>query len=189
MPAIEARPTAKLVLAANRPPRFSDKSMGLWRRMLIAPFVVEIKPEDRTLGLDKPDWWLRHHELPGIFNWTLEGLRRLSVDREFTTPDAADQAKEELRRDNSPAREFVCESYSFVEGTWTARKPVYDAYRKFCEANGYKPLGFRAFNKEFVSAVPGSKSVRRGGRGDQFWVFFNAHEHVQYSVVEGDVAK
>ena len=185
LPAIEARPTAKLVLATNRPPRFSDKSMGLWRRMLIAPFEVEIKADDRILGLDRPEWWLERGELPGIFNWTLEGLSRLQIDREFTTPDSSEVAKESLRQDNSPAREFVSESFLFEKGHHVFRKPVYDAYRKFCEAHGYKALGFRAFNKEFASAIPGAKVVKRGSRGEQQSAWLNAVEHVRYSTIEG----
>ena len=45
---IHARPTARLVLATNNRPRFSDRSAGLWRRMILLPFNVTIPP--RTAG-------------------------------------------------------------------------------------------------------------------------------------------
>lgn len=182
--AIEARPTAKLVICTNQPPRFTDKSTGLWRRMLIAPFLVEIKIHERLLGLDKPEWWLRQGELPGVFLWAIEGLRRLLEAKTFTATEVAEAAKEEVRRDNNPAREFVCDSYRFLEGTWVNRTTVYKAYRSFCEANGYKPMGARTFAKEFVRALPGAQSAKRGSRGDQVAVFANASEQVKYSTFE-----
>lgn len=182
--AIEARPTAKLVIATNQPPRFTDKSTGLWRRMLIAPFLVEIKIHERVLGLDKPEWWLRQGELPGVFCWAIEGLRRLLGAKAFTTTEVAEEAKEEVRRDNNPAREFVCEGYQFLEDAWVNRTTVYKAYRSFCEADGYKPMGARTFAKEFVRALPGSYSAKRGGRGNQVLVYANASEQVRYSTFE-----
>src|SRR5205814_4102 len=66
---VEAMPTARLVLATNNRPRFSDKSDGVWRRMLLIPFQVQITAEERVYGMDKPDWWIEKGELPGIFNW------------------------------------------------------------------------------------------------------------------------
>lgn len=173
LPAIEARPTAKLVLATNRPPRFADKSMGLWRRMLIAPFQVTIGASEKILGLDRPDWWLERGELPGIFMWALEGLRRLQEDRDFATPASAEAAKETLRRDNSPAREFILENLRFQEDSYVPRATVYKAYRAFCEANGNKPTSSRMFERELLGTIQGAKVGRRGGRSDQTWSFVN----------------
>jgi hypothetical protein len=31
-------PSARLILATNNRPRFRDRSMGIWRRMLLLPF-------------------------------------------------------------------------------------------------------------------------------------------------------
>src|SRR5262249_19280874 len=53
---VEAMPTARLVLATNNRPRFTDRSGGLWRRMLLMPFQVEIQAHERVYGMDKPAW-------------------------------------------------------------------------------------------------------------------------------------
>lgn len=168
LPAVEARPTAKLMIATNSPPRFTDKSMGLWRRMIVLPFTVEIGRDERILGLDKPDWWTRREgELPGVFNWAVEGLRRLLTAVEFTVPEASETTKEEYRQDTNPAREFLVETYVACDPNAVSSpagllvSEVYGAYRKWCETNGYKQMGARTFGKEVRRAFPSAQRVRR----------------------------
>lgn len=68
---ITARPTAKLVFASNNRPRFSDKSGGLWRRMILMPWRVTIPENERVRGMDTPGWWQDQGELPGILLWAI----------------------------------------------------------------------------------------------------------------------
>jgi len=161
LPGIDARPTAKLIIATNQPPRFTDKSMGLWRRMLVAPFLVEIKAPERLLGLDKPEWWLDQGELPGLFNWAVEGLRRLRVQAAFTEPDVAAVAKKEYRRDINPAREFL-EVFYREAAEETGGLDLYTDYEKWCGKSGYKTLGSRMFGKEVKRVFPKSESRKSG---------------------------
>src|SRR5205807_310610 len=79
-----AMPTARLVLATNNPPRFSDKSDGVWRRLILLPLNVTIAEEERVYGMDKREWWEASGELPGILNWALEGFDRLRLQGGFT---------------------------------------------------------------------------------------------------------
>jgi P4 family phage/plasmid primase-like protien len=89
-PSFSATPTARLVLATNNRPRFSDKSTGVWRRMILMPFHVKIEDDDpsRVTGMDKPWWWVESGELPGIFKWALDGLRRLIEQGRFTKSES-----------------------------------------------------------------------------------------------------
>ncbi len=41
---IEAIPTAKVMIATNQPPKFQDKTQGIWRRMLFVPFEKVLSP-------------------------------------------------------------------------------------------------------------------------------------------------
>ena len=45
LPGIDARPTARLMLATNTLPPFADRSGGVWRRLMILPFRVTIPPD------------------------------------------------------------------------------------------------------------------------------------------------
>jgi P4 family phage/plasmid primase-like protien len=99
-PAFTARPTARLVLATNNPPRFSDKSDGVWRRMSYLPFDVQIPENERVLGMDSVEWWRDRNELSGILNWALAGLQKLRLRGRFDEPPDSREAVANLRLDS-----------------------------------------------------------------------------------------
>lgn len=162
---ISAPPTARLVLATNNLPRFSDRSDGVWRRMLLVPFDVTIDEADRIPGLDKVAWWNASGELPGVFNWAMEGLRRLRAQGRFTESQACTKATEAYKLDCNPTRQFLLDNYCSgvfdVEGKdEIITASAYREYRDWCEANGYKPLGNGLFGKEIARVFPTARPCR-----------------------------
>jgi P4 family phage/plasmid primase-like protien len=149
---IEARPTARLLLATNNPPRFSDKSSGMWRRLLLVPFVV-VPEEARVPGMDKVSWWEKQPgELPGILNWARVGLARLKEQGRFTVPAACRAALEEHRLESNPARAFLLDNYR-ADPEGTVKVPeLYRAYVNWCGENGHQHR---------LSRIPFSKEIRR----------------------------
>jgi P4 family phage/plasmid primase-like protien len=164
-PTFSATPTARLVLATNNRPRFSDRSAGIWRRMILMPFRVTIADDDskRVLGMDKPAWWDASGELPGIFNWALAGLERLRRQNRFTTSKVCDEALAEYRTENNPTRLYLTETCQEAPDGQTPCEELYADYRRWCEVNGYSPLAARAFGKEVKRVFPKTER-RRGGR-------------------------
>ena len=71
---IDATPTARLMVSCNNVPRFSDRTDGIWRRMVLVPFRTKIQPHERIIGMDKREWWEASGELPAIFNWAAAGV-------------------------------------------------------------------------------------------------------------------
>jgi putative DNA primase/helicase len=77
----------RLVVLSNELPKFRDSSAAIANRLLILQMTQSfLGREDRTL-----DRKLRG-ELPGILNWALEGLGRLTENGSFTVPAASDHA-------------------------------------------------------------------------------------------------
>ena len=173
LPAIDVTPTARLMIATNNRPRFSDKSSGIWRRMLLIPFTREIPPEERVAGMDKPDWWAEQKELSGIFNWALEGLQRLRSDGRFTIPEICRTAIEEYRLDINPARSFLVDRYrqAATEDQFINVLEVYEAYSKYCEAYGHRRLAAPTFGKEVFRCFPEVTKVKRGSKAERFWAY------------------
>jgi P4 family phage/plasmid primase-like protien len=160
--AFTARPTARLVLSTNNVPRFADKSEGVWRRLLLVPFNRRVPEGERVHGMDKPEWWVEQREAAGIFNWALEGLRRLRANgMRFTVPAVCRAALDEHRRDSDPARDFLLQHYVADEKARPfPSRWLYKTYLEWCEENGHKyRLSANTFGKQ-VRRVFGSADSR-----------------------------
>ena len=77
---ITASPTARLVFATNNLPPITDRSEGVWRRMIAMPFYQKFDGASR----DRQRAERLLEELPGIFNWAMEGARRLYAQERFS---------------------------------------------------------------------------------------------------------
>jgi P4 family phage/plasmid primase-like protien len=148
--AFTARPTARLVLSTNNVPRFSDRSDGVWRRLLLVPFTRQVPTGRRVAGLDKPEFWLGAGEAPGILNWSLEGMRRLKANGlRFTEPAACRAALLEHRVDSDPCRAFLEEQYAADPEARPLRTcELYGNYKGWCEANGYRAVSANNFGRQ-----------------------------------------
>jgi putative DNA primase/helicase len=165
LPGVEAYPTARLVLSTNNRPRFSDRSSGLWRRMILLPFRVAI-----------PEEWQDHQlaarlrqELPGIFCWAIAGLRRLQAQGHFTTAQVCAEAIEDYRVESNPARQFLQEHVEKAPEDIVSCKELYQQYRQWCDESGYRPLGDRTFGKEVMRLFPSTRRRHLGSRDKREW--------------------
>ena len=161
LPGINAHPTARLSFFGNTVPRFKDRSRGLLRRMIVLPF-------DLCLAEDQQDRMLTEkiaHELPGILNWAIAGLRRLRQQGGFTDARVCRAVLEEHRLDTNPARAFLLDHLRRAPGGSVVISDVYGQYKDWCEDRGHTRLDDRQFGKEMQRAFPGVERVRKpGGR-------------------------
>jgi putative DNA primase/helicase len=147
--AFTARPTARLVLSTNNVPRFSDRSEGVWRRLLLLPFTRQIPAGERVAGLDKPEFWLRIGEAAGMLNWALGGMKRLKENGlRFSEPAACRAALQEHRTDSDPCRAFLEEHYVAAEGKVVRAGDLYTSYKVWCEANGFRAVSANNFGRQ-----------------------------------------
>jgi P4 family phage/plasmid primase-like protien len=167
---INCRPTARLMLACNNRPRFSDRSQGLWRRMLLVPWNVEITRERRVKGMDKIEWWQAASELPGILNWALIGLARLRAQGGFTDSDLMKEALQDYQDEMNPARIFMKENLESCKDGCIKSKALYSMYVRWAKDGGYHPLSEKTFGKEMKRRFHVEKK-RGGTRIDRYWYY------------------
>ncbi|MBU1128991.1 MAG: hypothetical protein KKE01_07955, partial [Candidatus Omnitrophica bacterium] len=138
--------TTRMIFAANQVPKFADKSAGLWRKLLLIPCEVVIPPDKRDMDLAKKI----QSEMPGVFNWALEGLKNLQARKDFLeTPMMAD-FKEDARSDMNPVRTFLSDFTSIVNGKTTPCLMLYTKYIEWCKSNGNKWLNEIHFGRELA---------------------------------------
>lgn len=164
---VHARATAKLLILANEFPSFMDKSNGTWRRLKIAKFYRP-NAEVMDTGLGKK----LLEELPGIFNWAVEGLKDLLGNGGFIVPPQSQEIWEARKWESNPAGMFLAETYRYdplAEGTRTGI--MYAAYKDWCYDSGYRPMCDKNFGKEISRLFPLSvrRRTREGGKRFHFY--------------------
>ena len=156
------RDYAKLIFNCNELPTDVEHTHAYFRRFMIVPFPVTIPEaeQDKTLAAR-----IIAHELPGVFNWILVGLKRLIAQNGFTDCEAARQQIDEYRRQSDSVRLFL-EEYGYVAtpSDWRPAREVYAEYRGFCQSDGYRPVAQQKF-KARLRAVGIEETRRNAGRG------------------------
>ncbi len=167
---IEAIPTAKLVFATNNRPRFSDRSAGLWRRMILLPLHYQVPLDRVILGMDQSSFWLESGELPGILNWAIAGAAALRRQGCFTTSEVSAAALDSYRMESNPARQFLTETYEPNPQWFEVSSAIYKSYTDWCKSQGCSPLNAANFGKEIHRAFPQSSKSQRIVEGRKQWV-------------------
>jgi putative DNA primase/helicase len=110
-------------------------------------------------------------ELPGIFNWAVEGLRRLRQHGRFTEPRLSREALDAYKRESNPARTFLTEYCAADPRAAVPTSDLYARYREHCNAAGIRPLNESEFGKEVRRAYPGVERTRVRRAGSRVWVY------------------
>jgi P4 family phage/plasmid primase-like protien len=186
--AVERVPTARLMMAVNNRPRFSDRSDGVWRRMLLVPWLIQIGPGDRVPNMDKPWWWEKQGELPGILLWAIEGLERLRRNSQFTHSKLCEEALDDYRAEMNPARKFLAEHLVRCETAKIQAQQLYDHYVAWTTKHGNRPLADTQLGKEVARVFRIGKKERPTIDGKRVWVYpgIAYQEEKGPDVIDGD---
>jgi putative DNA primase/helicase len=101
---IEVRPHFKLTISGNHKPDIRGTDDGIWRRVLLVPFDVQIPEAERDEKLIDKLW----EERAGILNWLVEGLKAF-LEGGLQEPAAVLAATDEYRADSDPIGSFLNE--------------------------------------------------------------------------------
>ncbi len=142
---------AKLAFNCNELPREVEHTKAFFRRFLIVPFDVTIEEARQDPELARK---IIDGELPGIFNWVLDGLKRLlrQNQKRFTDCKAVKDALSAYQREtDSVAMFLIDEGWSSDSNSQTSLSNLYSDYKSYCADNGYKPLGRNKFARRLES--------------------------------------
>lgn len=139
------RNVCKFAFNTNTLPADVEHTDAFFERFLIIPFNQYIKPEDRDPELAQK---IIENELPGVFNWVLDGLNRLLRQGKFSHSQASDDTLKEFRKESDSVALFLDEiGYEPDPEGWIKAKPVYQSYREWTFSEGLKPLAKKNFIK------------------------------------------
>lgn len=140
------RTYARLAFNCNELPREIEHSEAFFRRFLIIPFDVTIAEAKRNPELANE---IIATELPGVFNWMLEGLNRLLKQKKFTKCEQIDKALADYRSSADSVALFLVDEgwQADSKAPMVSLKQLYQDYKEYCRDSGYKPLGRNKFGK------------------------------------------
>ncbi len=136
------QPSFKLWLATNHKPIIRGTDNAIWSRIRLIPFTVSIPECDR---LPKSRMMERlTPELPGILAWGVQGcLEWLKFG--LGMPDEVKQATEGYRGEMDILGGFISDCCTVSKTAQGTAKELYEAYTKWAEENGEKPVSQKRF--------------------------------------------
>jgi putative DNA primase/helicase len=134
------KPTCKLFLGTNHRPRIMGTDAAIWDRIRLIPFTQCFRGKhDPRLGEKLRD------ELPGILNWALEGCE-IWQQEGIGYPDEIKEATGAYRSDMDILGVFIEERCVLEKSLKAQATPLFQAYRKWCEETGERPINRNEFN-------------------------------------------
>ena len=134
------KPSHKLLLSGNYRPAIRGQDHGIWRRIHLVPFSVQIEEGQRDAELPAK---LRA-EAPGILAKLIDACGRWLRDG-LKTPAAVKGATAAYRDESDSIGEFLAECCECSPDAVAPMAQVYPNYRMWATRNGITPLGGRRF--------------------------------------------
>ena len=159
--------TSKLVVLANTKPRVRGTDDGIWRRMCLVPWTVQIAEEKKDRQLLSR---LVGNELPGILAWLVRGC--LEWQRSgLRSANAIDKATADYRANQDTLGLWIRERCLESPHAWAATAALYEDYIEWCKVEQIShPWARRTFRERLLERTGISehdKTVARGLSGIQ----------------------
>ena len=153
---------AKLLFSCNQMPRCKDRTDGLYRRLYFIPFKEPL-PESKRDG-DLTNKLIL--EIDGIFNWALEGLKRVILrDWKIFETEAHKEKLKEYIGDNDNVIPFINECCVFGKGLYIKSAELYNEYKQYCIENGMKSFN----SNNFFKSLDDNTDVLKTDRCRKIW--------------------
>nr|WP_278502887.1 phage/plasmid primase, P4 family [Brucella intermedia] len=99
---IEVMPQFKIILSGNHKPRIDDTSDGIWRRVNLVPWEVQIPKQEVDRDLPQK----LKAEATGVLNWMVQGAINY-LNSGLATPEKVLAATNEYREESDPIGAFI----------------------------------------------------------------------------------
>ncbi len=154
----EFQPFAKILFSANEFIPTKDRTHGFYRRFDILRFNRMFKTKEQ-----KPDLLQElKKEVPGIFNWALEGLERLSQQNWIMTKSAyMEDCHNEFKRATNPLQLFIEEECVIEVNATVDSNELRSSYKQYCEDKDYKVLSDNKLGQELKRLGINKSRIRK----------------------------
>ena len=136
---------AKMVFLCNELPWQIEQTDAFFRRFIIIPFDQTIPEEERDPDLANK---IIASERSGVFNWMLDGLKRLLKNKRFTDSEVIKRQIELFRYERDTVAVFLGEK-NYVPSEFKSVKlaELYADYTDYCKENMLRTVSNITFAK------------------------------------------
>jgi putative DNA primase/helicase len=140
---MEIYPSFKLVISGNHKPRIDNDDNGIWRRVLLVPWGVQLGRADVDKQLGRKLWL----ERDGILAWLVRGTL-LYLEQGLDVPDTVLAATEEYRTESNPIGACLDALFEFG-GADDRLDPgeIFNVYDRARQSQGWPQFSPATFNK------------------------------------------
>ena len=135
----------KIIVSCNDLPSSFDSSYGLYRRMLLVPFDLQITDKLDKKNIRNELWT----ELPGIFNWAIEGYRRFKKQKSFSDSDVLKNQLRQYRIQSNSVLQWIHECLRFDDSveSYKSTTQMFSEYCGYCDMAKIRPMTKISFSK------------------------------------------
>ncbi|MFJ7950755.1 phage/plasmid primase, P4 family [Lysinibacillus sp. NPDC096418] len=137
-------PEFKVFFTTNHKPIIGGVDEGIWRRVKIIPFTLNLKPHERDKKLEEK----LSLEMSGILNWALEGCiewQQSGIKEPKVVMDATGNYKAEMDILAPFLDEMCYTDEPKNEAIRIEAKELYNVYDRWCSQSGERQIGNRSF--------------------------------------------
>lgn len=163
---IEVQPIFKLTISGNHKPEIRGTDDGIWRRVLLVPFDVQIPENERDRHLGDKLW----EERSGIFNWLVAGLIDF-LEGGLQEPKQVLDATLDYRADSDPIGSFLkeCCVVTGDPNDFTNARDLMDGFNLWLDQKGEGMWGSRTVSLKLKDRAgkyrdPGTKKTYEPGK-------------------------
>ena len=141
-------PTHTLWVRGNHQPTILDASDGMWRRLILLPFVRQFAPDERIPDLDRQ---LIRQELSGILAWAVRGCLEWQ-SRGLDVPASIAGATQRYRSESDVIGQWIAQRTEASAGARLTPALAYRDWREFAQAMGLSPGAQPLFTRRVRAA-------------------------------------
>ena len=154
----EYKPKFKIWMATNHLPIIRGTDDGIWRRIKIIPFNIQIPKEK----VDKKLEYKLKAEYTGILNWIVQGAIMWQQEG-LEDPEAVTKVIETYRAEMDPLDAFLEECCTTGQNYSIKAREMYDAYHEWAKESEEYKMSLNKFGREM------SKKLLRVKRRDGWY--------------------
>lgn len=167
----EYTPEFKIWVATNHKPVVRGTDVGIWRRIKLIPFEVNIPKEK----VDKNLKYVLRQEFPQILAWAVEGAQKWQTEG-LEEPTQVIEATKDYKQEMDLIAGFVeqCIMIDYDSDDKIPASDLFAVYSRWAKANNEWEMSAKKFGMEIVKKIP---ERGRNGRG----IFYSKIKLTEYA--------